>query len=218
MGETNGLGEMNALEKLISELRGKINAKREFGFWEYLNQNEKLAESLTHEINGTVEENVKIDGNLLLGKNSVVKSGSRIEGNVYIGENCCIGPNAYLRNGTVLVGNNHIGICEIKNCIIFENTNIPHFSYAGDSIIGENVNFGVGSHITNLRFDNSNVTVEVEGNKVDSGRRKLGALIGSNTKIGANAVINCGKIVGHNCMIYPNKFVPRNLKNSETFK
>ncbi|MFH1588498.1 MAG: hypothetical protein ABIA76_04135 [Candidatus Diapherotrites archaeon] len=192
--------------ELIDELKSKMQKENEFAFWEFLNESEKLIADLEPKSMGETEKYAVIKGKLFLGKNSVIKSGTRIEGNVFIGENCVIGPNAFLRNGAILAGNNHVGMSEVKNSIILFNSNIPHFNYVGDSILGENVNLGAGTKIANLRFDNGNVKVELNGKKTDSGRRKLGALIGNNVKTGINSSINCGKIIKKNETIAPNEF------------
>ncbi|MBN2127514.1 MAG: hypothetical protein JW703_03940 [Candidatus Diapherotrites archaeon] len=197
--------ENKKIINFLNELKEKMNSCDEFAFWDYLNKSEELIKELTEEINGEIEENVVIKGKLFLGKNSLIKAGTRIEGNVFIGENCVIGPNAFLRSGVILAGNNHIGLSEVKNSIILNNSNIPHFNYVGDSVIGENVNLGAGTKIANLRFDNENVMVSLNGKKTDSKRRKLGALIGNNVKTGINSMINCGAIIKKNSFIEPGK-------------
>lgn len=209
---------MEEIKKLLAGLKKEIDSGKEFPFWEYLGKSEKIMEKSGEGIEGTVEENVAIKGNLTLGKNSIIKSGTYIEGNVFIGENCIIGPKAYLRKGAVIADGCHIGNSEIKNSVILSNSKIPHYSYVGDSIIGENVNFGAGTKIANLRFDNKSVKVEINGKKIDSGRRKLGVLVGHNVKTGINSSINCGIIVGNNCQIYPGRVAGRNLRKGEIFK
>jgi len=203
-------------QELFDELSEKIS-DGPFAFWEYINRIEQEGKQIRENIiQGKLEENVVIEGNLILGEGSVVRTGTRIEGNVFIGENCIIGPNAYLRGNTFIGNNCHIGICEIKNSIILKNTNIPHFSYVGDSILGEKVNFGAGTKVANLRFDDLTVKVNLN-KKIDSGRRKLGVLVGHNTKTGINSSINCGIIIGNNCRIFPGKVVDRNLMDNEVF-
>jgi bifunctional UDP-N-acetylglucosamine pyrophosphorylase/glucosamine-1-phosphate N-acetyltransferase len=203
---------MRDVGALLDELKTMMATGKEFRFWEYLESGEKLVEEASGNIEGTIEENVSVAGKLVLGGNSVVKAGSRIEGSVVIGSNCIIGPNAFLRNGTIIADNCHIGSSEIKNSIILSNSKIPHFSYVGDSVVGENVNFGAGTKVANLRFDNASVSVVIGGEKIDSGRRKLGALVGHNVKTGINCSINCGVIIGNNCLIFPGRVVSENLR------
>lgn len=197
---------MKELLELLEKLKKEIESGKEFEFWKYLNQTEKLVEKLGKKIDGKTEENVHVNGTLVLGEGSVLKSGTVVEGKVFVGKNCKIGPNAFLRNGTIILDNCHVGMSEIKNSIVLENSNVPHFNYVGDSVLGENVNLGAGSKIANLRHDNENVKVKINGKTIDSGRRKLGALIGSNTKTGINSSVNCGAIVPNNSKIIPNEF------------
>lgn len=203
---------------IFRELSGKISENPFFAFWEYLAKASDASKSLKKSIAGKICKNVFTEGNLVLGVDSIILPGTRIEGNVFIGKNCKIGPNAYIRGNTLIADECHIGMCEVKNSIILKGSNVPHFSYVGDSVIGENVNLGAGTNLANLRFDDKNVKVELNGEKLDSGRRKLGALIGSNTKIGINCSINCGIIIGNNCRIFPSRAVEKNLANNETLK
>ncbi len=189
-------------------------------FWDHLDLNIHALENLMDEKrDGTIEQGAVVEGKLFLGKGSIIKAGSRIEGPAYIGENCLIGPNAFIRRGSVIENNCHVGTCEIKNSVVMNGANVPHFSYIGDSVLCEDVNLGAGSMIANLRFDNEPIQVKFKDlGTVDSGRRKLGAAIGSGTKVGVNCSINCGVLIGHNCKIYPGVQVKHNLDNNTTFK
>ncbi|MFX1340894.1 MAG: glucose-1-phosphate thymidylyltransferase, partial [Promethearchaeota archaeon] len=119
----------------------------------------------------------------------------------YIGNNNIIGPNAFIRPNTSIENNCHIGISEVKNSIIYSDSNIPHFNYVGDSIICENVNLGAGTKVANLRLDDGNVKVKIKGKLIDSQRRKLGTIIGPNVKTGINVSIMTGKLLGENSKI-----------------
>jgi len=194
------------IKNVLEEVHKKISEEKSFPFWELLEKNESAMKNLETQILGKIEQNVIVEGKLFLGKNSVIKAGSRIEGNVYIGENCIIGPNAYLRSNVLIDSDCFIGTTEIKNSIILSATKIPHFSYVGDSIIGRNCNLGAGTKIANLRHDNGNVKVMLSGKKIDSGKRKLGALLFDNVKTGVNSCINCGAIVEKDSKILPLEF------------
>ncbi|MFH1257855.1 MAG: bifunctional sugar-1-phosphate nucleotidylyltransferase/acetyltransferase [Candidatus Micrarchaeota archaeon] len=189
-------------------------------FWNYLSASEYALEKLLlPKLEGKVEEFVVVKGKLRVGKGSVVKSGTYIEGNVFIGENSVVGPNAYLRKGVVIEDNCHVGnSTEVKSSIIMHNSNAAHLSYIGDSIICENVNFGAGTKIANLKFDHSAIAIRNPDGKVISGRDKLGAVVGKNTKTGINVSINCGVLIGENCRISPAAYVYDNLGNDEAFK
>ena len=170
--------------------------------WELIEVNEELISNLKTEIKGTVEEGVSIHGEVFLDEGSIIKSGVYIEGNVYIGKNCDIGPNSYIRGNTYFGDNVHVGnAVEIKNSIIMENTNVSHLSYVGDSVIGSNCNIAAGTNIANLRFDNATIKTKIKNQKIDSGRRKLGAIIGDSVKTGINSSFSPGVKVGHNSTI-----------------
>ena len=170
--------------------------------WELIEVNEELIGKLKTEIKGTVEAGAVIHGEVFLDEGSVIKAGVYIEGNVYIGKNCDIGPNSYIRGNTYFGDNVHVGnAVEIKNSIIMENTNVIHLSYVGDSVIGSNCNIAAGTNIANLRFDNATIKTKIKNQKIDSGRRKLGAIIGDSVKTGINSSFSPGVKVGHNSTI-----------------
>lgn len=170
--------------------------------WELIEVNEELIGKLKTEIKGTVEAGAVIHGEVFLDEGSVIKAGVYIEGNVYIGKNCDIGPNSYIRGNTYFGDNVHVGnAVEIKNSIIMENTNVSHLSYVGDSVIGSNCNIAAGTNIANLRFDNATIKTKIKNQKIDSGRRKLGAIIGDSVKTGINSSFSPGVKIGHNSTI-----------------
>ena len=170
--------------------------------WELIEVNEELIGKLKTEIKGTVEAGAVIHGEVFLDEGSVIKAGVYIEGNVYIGKNCDIGPNSYIRGNTYFGDNVHVGnAVEIKNSIIMENTNVSHLSYVGDSVIGSNCNIAAGTNIANLRFDYATIKTKIKNQKIDSGRRKLGAIIGDSVKTGINSSFSPGVKVGHNSTI-----------------
>ncbi|ODS38588.1 MAG: hypothetical protein A7316_07735 [Candidatus Altiarchaeales archaeon WOR_SM1_86-2] len=172
--------------------------------WDLLDGNEALLKDMDPGIceGAEVEPYTTIKGNVHIGKGTVIRSGAYIEGPCYIGENCIIGPNCFLRQHTSLGDNVHVGnAVEIKNSIIMSNTNVGHLSYVGDSIIGEGCNFGAGTKIANLRFDEGDVKVSVKGRFESSGRKKFGAVFGDGVKTGINASIMPG------ISIYPGAWV-----------
>lgn len=170
--------------------------------WELIEVNESLIGDLKTEIKGTVEGGAFIHGNVHLDEGSIIRAGVYIEGNVYIGKNCDVGPNSYIRGNSYFGDNVHIGnAVEIKNSIIMENTNVSHLSYVGDSVIGSNCNIAAGTNIANLRFDNATIKTKIKDKKIDSGRRKLGAIIGDSVKTGINSSFSPGVKVGFNSTI-----------------
>jgi bifunctional UDP-N-acetylglucosamine pyrophosphorylase/glucosamine-1-phosphate N-acetyltransferase len=172
--------------------------------WELIEINELLLKEIKGDIKGKIEEGAYIHGDVFLDEGSIIRSGVYIEGSVYIGKNCDIGPNSYIRGNTYLSDNVKVGnAVEIKNSIIMENSNVNHLSYVGDSVIGSNCNLAAGTNIANLRFDNGNVTVQIKDKKVDTGRRKLGAIFGDNVKTGINSSFSPGVKIGSNSFIGP---------------
>ena len=185
--------------------------------WDLITANEKYMHNLKNQIKGTIEDNVVIKGNIHLEENSVIKSGTYIEGGVWIGKDCTVGPNSYLREGTVLCGKNKVGAStEIKNSILMNGAKAPHHNYVGDSIIGENSNLGSGTKIANLRLDKKEIIVLHKGVKNNTGRRKLGAIIGSNVNTGINVSINAGTILGNNVKVGPNSLVSGTYESQST--
>ncbi len=173
--------------------------------WDLLKANEFMLKNIEESIiEGEIEEGAYIKGNVIVGEGTVIRSGSYIIGPVVIGKNCVIGPNCFIRPYTSIGDNCHIGACvEIKNSIIMSNTNVPHLNYVGDSVIGENCNFGAGTKIANLRLDGKEIYAVVKGKKVPTKRRKFGAIIGDNVKTGINVSINVGTMIGNDVFIAP---------------
>jgi len=168
--------------------------------WDLLSANESILAETKAQNPGEVQKNVVTDDRVSIGKNTIVRSGSYIVGPVMIGQDCDIGPNCYIRPYTSIGDNCRIGSAvEVKNCIIMKGSKIPHHNYIGDSIIGEECNFGAGTKIANLRLDKETVTIA----GTDTRRRKLGAIIGDKVEIGINASINVGTMIGNNTHIGP---------------
>jgi UDP-N-acetylglucosamine diphosphorylase/glucosamine-1-phosphate N-acetyltransferase len=170
--------------------------------WELLDVNEHFISEMEEDIQGEIEEGATIHGKVILGKNSIIRSGTYILGPVFIGEGSDIGPNSYLRKYTYIGNNVNVGnAVEIKNSIIMDGTNVNHLSYVGDSVIGADCNIAAGTNIANLRFDNKNVKMNVKGERIDCGVRKLGAIFGDNVKTGINSSFNPGVKVGINSAV-----------------
>ena len=177
--------------------------------WDILSANAFLLDKITkNKINGMVESGATIHGNVIIGKGTRVMNGAYIEGPVVIGNNCKIGPNAHIRPSTSIGNNCHVGgTTEIKNSVIMDKSNVPHQNYVGDSVIGQNCNLGAGTKIADLRLDKKNIVVSFQGEKIDTGLRKLGAIIGDNVQTGINASINTGTIIGNNTFIGPGAII-----------
>ena len=142
---------------------------------------------------------------VVIGEGTVVEDGVMIKGPAIIGRRCQIRHNAYLREN-VIVGDDCVvgNSCELKNVLLFNRAQAPHFNYVGDSILGHRTHLGAGVKVSNVKLGGGTVRVEHEGGRIDSGLRKFGALIGDGCDVGCNAVLNPGSILGRGSIIYPN--------------
>lgn len=145
-----------------------------------------------------------IGDRVFIGEGTLVEDGAMIKGPAIIGRNCQIRHNAYIRENVIIgdgcvVGNS----CELKNALLFNHCEVPHFNYVGDSILGYKAHLGAGVILSNLKLVPGNVTVWLEGQALDTGLRKFGALIGDRAQIGCNSVLNPGSIIGRDSVIYP---------------
>jgi acetyltransferase-like isoleucine patch superfamily enzyme len=135
---------------------------------------------------------------------STVEEGVILKGPVYIGPDCFVGAHAYLRGGVFLMGNNSVGPgCELKTCVLFQNTNLAHFNFVGDSILGSNVNMEAGSIIANHYNERTD-------KEIFPGVTKFGAVVGDGSKIGANAVLSPGTILEKNSIIARQALISKN--------
>jgi bifunctional UDP-N-acetylglucosamine pyrophosphorylase/glucosamine-1-phosphate N-acetyltransferase len=176
--------------------------------WDLLNVNEKIMQDLKPQNSGEIEANAVIKGPVSVGEGTVVRAGSYIVGPVIIGAGCDIGPNCFIRASTAIGDNCHIGAAvEVKNSIIMSGTKVPHLNYVGDSILGERCNLGAGTKVANLRLDKKNISV----NGVDTGRRKLGVVMGDGVEVGINACINVGTVIGNDAFIGPGALAHGNI-------
>ncbi len=178
--------------------------------WDLLTANDFIIGNYTESINkwATIEPNVTIKWNVYLEEGVILKSGTYIEGNAYFGKNAVIWPNSYIRGNTSIWAESKIGsFVECKNTYLGDHSAIPHLSYMGDSIIGNNVNIGAGSKVANLRHDHTNIRVMMKGKLIDSGRKKLGVVIGDGSRLGINTSIYPGRIIPSNWATLPGEIV-----------
>ena len=128
----------------------------------------------------------------------------------YLGSPCIIGANTEVRHcafirGSALVGENCVvgNSVELKNVILFDNVQTPHYNYVGDSILGYKSHMGAGSITSNIKSDRTLITVKIPGAPVDTGLKKIGALLGDHVEVGCNSVLNPGTVIGRNTNVYP---------------
>ena len=145
-----------------------------------------------------IEKNVWLDNSVQLPYYAC------IHGPTWIGPGTIIRPGCYIR-GNVIVGANSIlgNSCEYKNCLLMNNVKTAHFNYVGDSILGNETHLGAGVILANLRFDKKEVLVESLKNRLFSGLKKLGAIIGDSAEVGCNSVLQPGTILGKHSLVMP---------------
>jgi NDP-sugar pyrophosphorylase family protein len=145
-----------------------------------------------------------ISGSVYVGHNTIIEQGAFIKGPAWIGDDCEIRNGAYVRENAI-IGNGCVlgNSSEFKNCILFNNVQVPHFNYVGDAILGYRSHLGAGVILSNVKLDHSEVSIPSQGEPIPTGLRKFSALVGDFAEIGCNSVINPGSIIGRNSMIYP---------------
>ncbi|HII07196.1 MAG TPA: NTP transferase domain-containing protein [Methanotrichaceae archaeon] len=164
--------------------------------WDILKANETLMPPDYRGILGEVEANVILSGEIAVGKDTVIRSGSYVAGPVVIGDGCDIGPNNFIKGHTSIGDNVRIGNgVVIEDSTIMEGTEISHLCYIGDSLVGSGCSLGVGTIVANRRHDSSTIRSYVNGTKAETERRKLGAIVGEGVKTGVGTIIYPGTVI-----------------------
>ena len=151
-----------------------------------LEEYDKVGENVWIAKSAKVAPTAYIAGPAIIGKETEVRHCAFIRGNAIVGSNCVVG------NST-----------ELKNVILFNNVQVPHYNYVGDSILGYKSHLGAGSITSNVKSDKQLVVVKSGDNKIETGLKKFGAMIGDNVEIGCGSVLNPGSVIGRNSNIYP---------------
>ncbi|MGN0462021.1 MAG: UDP-N-acetylglucosamine pyrophosphorylase [Ruminococcus sp.] len=162
---------------------------------------EKRGENIWIAKSAKVFDSVYLNGPLIIDENAEVRQCSFIRGNAIIGKGATVG------NST-----------ELKNSILFDEVQTPHFNYIGDSILGYKSHTGAGAITSNLKSDKSLVTVLLDGEKVETGVKKFGAMLGDNVEVGCNSVLNPGTVIGKNTNVYPLSFVRGYIAENSIYK
>ncbi len=173
----------------------------------------ELGNSLNKEEFNKIEENIWIHKSVKIAKTAdimgpcIIDEGTEIRHCAYIRGNVIIGRNSVIGNST-----------ELKNSILFNNVQVPHYNYVGDSILGYKTHMGAGSITSNIKSDKT--LIKVKGNNfcVETGLRKFGTIIGDNSEIGCGSVLNPGSIIGRNTNIYPLSSVRGVIKENSIYK
>lgn len=146
----------------------------------------------------------KIDEDVWIHKNASISESAEIHGPCIIDDGAEIRHSAFIR-GSAIIGKNSVfgNSCEIKNAILYDNVQVPHFSYVGDSILGAHSHMGASSIISNLKSDKKNIVIKNKDELLETGMRKIGAFLGDNVEVGCGCIINPGTIIMPNSNIYP---------------
>lgn len=148
-----------------------------------------------------IAPSASISGPTIIGKDTELRTGAFIRGNALIGNNCVVGNS-----------------CEVKNAIMSDYSQAPHFNYVGDSIVGFHGHMGAGSVLSNFKNDGSNIKVIYRGDKIETGLRKFGAILGDYVEVGCNSVVGPGAIIGRHTNIYPLSFVRGFVEENSIYK
>lgn len=149
----------------------------------------------------SVAKTASISGPCIIGKNTEVRHCAFIRGSAIVGENCVVG------NST-----------ELKNVLLFNNVQVPHYNYVGDSILGYKSHMGAGSITSNVKSDKTKVSIRYQGDMVHTGLKKMGAILGNYVEVGCNSVLNPGSIIGSNTTIYPVSMVRGFIPKGSIYK
>lgn len=193
----------DVVERLVAERDVRaVPVERWLGVgrpWELLKANEWKLDELEGRVDGEVKGDADLRGDVVVEEGATVEPGVVIEGPALVESGADVGPNAYLRGATLVGEGCHIGHgVEIKNSVVMRDSNVPHLSYVGDSLLGTDVNFGAGTQVANLRHDGETVEQTVKGDRVDTGRRKYGVVAGPGAKTGINSSLSPGVVLSAN--------------------
>lgn len=161
----------------------------------------------------------KVDENIYISKTAKVTKTACLNGPLIIDDGAEIRHCAYIRGGVIIGKNCVVGnSTELKNTILFNGVQVPHYNYVGDSILGYKSHLGAGSITSNVKSDKSIVKVNYNGTKIDTGLKKFGAIVGDFVEIGCNSVLNPGSIIMKNTSVYPLSSVRGVIEEGHIFK
>lgn len=185
----------------INETIAKDLFERKKYPWEVL---PLLKEYILEIISKLSDEYIKYDDNVYTHKDAIISKTACILGPTIICKGAEIRHCAYIR-GNAIIGENAIigNSTEVKNAIIFNNAKCPHFNYVGDSILGNYAHLGAGVILSNVKNDKKNININFNNEVINTGLKKMGAIVGNNVEVGCNSVICPGTIIYPNTDIYP---------------
>lgn len=154
-----------------------------------------------------IHKSAKVYKSAYIGENCIICEGAEVRHCAFIRKNAIIGKNAVVGNST-----------ELKNVILFNNVQVPHYNYVGDSILGFKSHMGAGSITSNIKSDKKPIIIKNGKQKIETGMKKIGAMIGDNVEVGCGSVLNPGTIIGKNTNIYPLSSVRGVVKPNSIYK
>lgn len=222
-------------ERELTDVLARVMAREELGYavleewmdvgrpWELLEANERRLPGGDSEtrgghdgvrpdaaIRGDVHSNATIRGDVVVEEGATVGPGVVVEGPALLRSGCSVGPNAYVRGATLIGEGARVGhAVEIKNSVLMADATVGHLSYVGDSLLSPSVNLGAGTNVANLRHDGEPVAATVKGERVSTGRRKFGAVLGPGVKTGIQTGINAGVTLSAGARTEPGEIVRR---------
>ena len=185
--------------------------------WEVLPKIKDFIITLGESLNK--EEYEKIGENIWIAKSAKIAKTAYINGPAIIGKNAEVRHCAFIR-GSAIVGENSVvgNSTELKNVILFNNVQVPHYNYVGDSILGYKSHMGAGSITSNVKSDKKLVVVKNKNEKIETGLKKFGAMLGDCVEVGCGSVLNPGTVIGKNTNIYPLSSVRGVIKEKSIYK
>ena len=185
--------------------------------WEALTKIEKFRIEIGNKLD--LDKYEKKGENIWIAKSAKVASTAYINGPAIIGEDAEIRHCAFIR-GKAIVGNGAVvgNSTELKNVILFNKVQVPHYNYVGDSILGYKAHMGAGSITSNVKSDKKLVVIKNREEKIETGIKKIGAMLGDEVEVGCNSVLNPGTVIGRNTNIYPLSSVRGVIKENSIYK
>ena len=154
-----------------------------------------------------IHKSAKVYKSAYIGENCIICEGAEVRHCAFIRKNAIIGKNAVVGNST-----------ELKNVILCNNVQVPHYNYVGDSILGYKSHMGAGSITSNVKSDKKLIVIKNGDEKIETGMKKIGAMLGDNVEVGCGSVLNPGTIIGKNTNIYPLSSVRGVVKTNSIYK
>ncbi len=213
----------HALDEYIKKGKAKMAVVKYAGYWQPIKYPWHVLNVMAHyfdnqepkiDKSAEISKTAVIEGNVVIGPKVKVYNNAHIKGPAYIGEGCVIGNNALIIES--MLGNNCVIGYSSEVTRSYLNHDVwTHGTYVGDSIIDENVSFGSGTVLANLRFDEANVKVDIKGDRTDTGTHKFGAVIGSGARFGVNSSVNPGMKIGANSFVGSGVSVDKDIEEGK---